>query len=259
MSKLQITKISLDVELSDKTYGNGTASRMFLSAEPAVEKLTTKDAPTIIDQGLDLFMIAVETLMAGRLAVESITDEQYKSFIETATRRLKEIRAMLPSKQITPLIPTGLEALTSSAVEIPSLTLNTATVPAQTEPVENSHFEIVAEREAIQSERFYVKNGSTNNAERLLALENWAYDGPPKDTTREFQLVKYALFLVPTYAPVDIEKNGRLDIGKFKAAFITYSPEERSDRITLVEDLAATSTPETFRAWAQTTIESVWK
>lgn len=273
MSKLAVTGINLLVEIADKNYGSGTASSINISAKTPVGGISLANGNELIDEGLSMYLTAIQTLMAGRLATELVTEEAYKSFLQTANARIVQLRQALKNPVAVPAsappqptydaaereaiklepplnapavtpIPKALES--TSAVSSAPATPTVQTVPAGTSA-------------PFLTSTFVPLKESAKFSERLTHLEQWIYGSSlPRDSKRENQLVKYSLFLVPTAAKTDIEINGRWVPERWRTEMFKFTEEERRHRLALLEQFALGTTPEKFREWAGEYVLRLW-
>jgi hypothetical protein len=92
MSSPVIKEITVSVSIADKEYGNGTEAFKCLKADyPAPVSLEKID--DLICDGLDLYLAAWSTLLAGRLATGIIKDvEEFRRTLSGTRERVERIR-----------------------------------------------------------------------------------------------------------------------------------------------------------------------
>ncbi len=246
VSKLSVTSVSLSVEVADKSYGSGTSSFMSLTAKAPDSGLPLEDTVTLIDGGLEMYLIAVETLMAGRLATEQITEEFYKTFVGNATQRIAKVREFL--KKTVPAV---------EEVAMPSISQPSSIILIKTK-ITNTTPTIVPKNSLERPANPFVPLEGDDFSARLGHLEDWVYDSKPRDSTRGQQLVKYALFLVPDKDKVNFETNGRWIESRWRTEMLKLTKEARRARLKILETFAAGASPQEFYDWAWKTTEEVW-
>jgi len=87
--------VTVSVEIADKTYGAGTAHFMSVSSHlpDSVEGLAMT-GDEVIEDGIEKYLAAWQTLMQVRLASTQIETEEYKTETQRILRRIKKVKAL---------------------------------------------------------------------------------------------------------------------------------------------------------------------
>jgi hypothetical protein len=93
---LAITGLTLSIEFGDVSYGAGNKSFMNLHARcPDGDPIPLDDPNQAIEAGLDMYLTAWTTLMMGRLAVRTITKEEFDAGMAKLKERIATLKARL--------------------------------------------------------------------------------------------------------------------------------------------------------------------
>ena len=95
MSKPEIVGITVSIEVSNKNYGNGTASFMNLQGKYP-DPATLDD---VLVDGLEMYFSAWRSLLAGRYATGEMTGKELKLAVDEALPKLDKIRSFLLKKR----------------------------------------------------------------------------------------------------------------------------------------------------------------
>jgi hypothetical protein len=93
--KPAIIGITVSCDFADKSYGSGEGSFCNCQARYPEAGLPPEQISQAVDDGLDLYFAAWQTLMSGRYAVGVVDAKEYKEHMESATRRLGKVREYL--------------------------------------------------------------------------------------------------------------------------------------------------------------------
>jgi hypothetical protein len=95
ISRLGIVGVTVSVEIADKTYGAGTAHFMSVSSRlPDSSEGLAMTCDEVIEDGLEKYLAAWQTLMQARLASTEITTEEYKTETRRVLSRIKKVKAL---------------------------------------------------------------------------------------------------------------------------------------------------------------------
>jgi len=95
LSKLGVTGVTVSVEIADVSYGAG--EKRFCSVSSRLPEgveglpLTTDE---VIEDGIDKYFAAWQTLMQAALATNQIESSEFKAQTTSALRRIKKVRAI---------------------------------------------------------------------------------------------------------------------------------------------------------------------
>jgi hypothetical protein len=93
---LGITGVTLSIEFGDTNYGAGTKSFFSLHARAPEGDPIPLDSPNeAIAAGLDMYLTAWTTLMNGRLAVRTVTKEEFDKGMEKVKERIAKLKVRL--------------------------------------------------------------------------------------------------------------------------------------------------------------------
>ena len=94
-TKPVISAVTVSVDFGDKEYGNGSNSFMNISARYPEPGVQLEDLGDVIDQGLDMYFAAWETMLSARYATGILAGNDYKTYLEEATKRIAKARKHL--------------------------------------------------------------------------------------------------------------------------------------------------------------------
>jgi hypothetical protein len=95
LSKLGISAITVSVEIADKTYGSGES--LFMSVGSRLPESTPGlplTADEAIDDGIDKYLVAWQTLLQAALAEGRISQGDYKRQTVNTLHRVKQVREL---------------------------------------------------------------------------------------------------------------------------------------------------------------------
>ena len=95
MSKPTIQGITLSVDISDKDYGSGVKAFTSLQAKYPEEGQSMDNLGDVVSDGLDLYLTAWSTLLAGRFSTGKITSEEFKDTLSKVTLRIEKTKKYL--------------------------------------------------------------------------------------------------------------------------------------------------------------------
>jgi hypothetical protein len=199
---------------------------------PAVTISSTTKGPLMVPGG------------ASTTSTAAPAPSETPSALKEAVKKFEKAGLVKPGTQAT--VPSPPQAARSQGTEAKAAAPKEAARPKASAP-------------ANSAPKFVPLPTGSEFQDRLRHLETWAYGQAVRDSKRENQLVKYALFLVPEATNVDIESQGRWDGTKWKGEMLKLVPEERRSRLGLLEDMAASSTPAEFLTSLKAGVEEIWK
>lgn len=95
LSKLGVSAVTVSVEIADKSYGSGKSTFMSVGSRlPESDVGLPLSLDEVIDDGLEKYMAAWQTLMQASLVQGEIGSEDYKLATRKALRRIKQVRAL---------------------------------------------------------------------------------------------------------------------------------------------------------------------
>lgn len=95
MRKPTIQGITLSVDISDKDYGNGTKAFTSIQAKYPDEGKPMEELGDVLLDGVDLYLTAWSTLLAGRFSTGKITSEEFKDTLNKVTLRVDKTKKYL--------------------------------------------------------------------------------------------------------------------------------------------------------------------
>ena len=95
LSKLGIVGVTVSVQIADTSYGAGTTHFVSVSSrlpDTAAGLPMTEDE--VIQDGIDKYLAAWQTVMQARLDETLITSQDYKDETRRVLRRVKQVRVL---------------------------------------------------------------------------------------------------------------------------------------------------------------------
>lgn len=94
-SSFRISNLTVSVEIADKEYGNGNSGYTSISGYVDDAKLDQID--DVIDAGLDLFVAAWQTIIAGKVATKllSMSAQEVQDTVTAIQKRVAKVRTLL--------------------------------------------------------------------------------------------------------------------------------------------------------------------
>jgi hypothetical protein len=98
MSKPEIVGITVSLDISEKSYGNGSQS--FMNVQGRYPNPATLEE--VITDGLNMYFAAWESLLASRYATGEMAGPKFKKEIEDGKIRLAKVRSFLAKQREGP-------------------------------------------------------------------------------------------------------------------------------------------------------------
>jgi hypothetical protein len=95
MPTFRIKSITVSMEIACKEFGNGNSGYASLTAQ--IDEGSMERLPDIVDGGLDMYVAAWETILAGKVATKllGMTGQEFQTVVPKIRKRLTQVKAML--------------------------------------------------------------------------------------------------------------------------------------------------------------------